>query len=206
MSRVVECSNIFAVSCYRADATNTNGRAFYSNASCYRADARNTIWRGSYHAWSQKYSSIATIWLCRWTRCCYRAHWHGMVVYNWWCDVDFHFWTLCKLLCCNVDGWNMQTYLYYLDEEATAISIRSVDESEMLAWWTRVRECEAVQSTKKWKCCDSRYLSAFMWNRMAHQINNNSRVLRTLYVHEDHWALLQSMSMQSVSITTEYAL
>jgi len=27
----------------------------------------------------------------------------------------------------------MQTYLYYLDEEATAISIRSVDESEMLA-------------------------------------------------------------------------
>ena len=31
------------VSCYRADATNTNGRAFYSNASCYRADARNTI-------------------------------------------------------------------------------------------------------------------------------------------------------------------
>ena len=149
MSRVVECSNIFAVSCYRADATNTNGRAFYSNASCYRADARNTIWRGSYHAWSQKYSSIATMWLCRWTRCCYRAHWHGMVVYNWWCDVDFHFRTLCKLLCCNVDGWNMQTYLYYLDEEATAISIRSVD------------EC-------------------------AHQINNNSRVLRTLHVDEDH--------------------
>ena len=93
-----------------------------------------------------------------------------------------------------------------LCEEATAISIRSVDESEMLAWWTRVRECEAVQSTKKWKCCDSRYLSAFMWNRGAHQINNNSRVLRTLYVHEDHWALLQSMSMRALSIATEHAL
>ena len=113
------------VSCYRADATNTNGRAFYSNASCYRADARNTIWR-------QKYSSIATMWLCRWTRCCYRAHWHGMVVYNWWCDVDFHFWTLCKLLCCNADSWNMQAYLHYVDEKATAICIRRIDKAQML--------------------------------------------------------------------------
>ena len=31
--------------------------------------------------------------------------------------------TLCKLLCFDADSWNMQTYLHYLDEEATAISL-----------------------------------------------------------------------------------
>jgi len=54
-----------------------------------------------------------------------------------------------------------------------------VNESEMLAWWTM------------WN------LPAFTWNRGSHQNNNNSRVLRTLHVDEDHLAQLQSMSMRS---------
>ena len=45
-----------------------------------------------------------------------------------------------------------------------------------------------------------------MGNRRAHQINNISRVLQTLHVDEDHWALLQSMSMRALSIATEHAL
>ena len=79
---------------------------------------------------------IAMQWHCRWTRCCYKAHWHGMVVYEWWFYVDCHFWTLCKLLCCNADGWNMQTYLYYLDNVAM-LAVQSTK---------KFRECEAVES------------------------------------------------------------
>ena len=152
--------------------------AFYSKASCYRADARNTSARGSYHAWFWKCFNIAMQWHCRWTRCCYRAHWHGMVVYEWWCDVDCHFWTLCKLLCCNADGWNMQTYFQYLDKEATAIGIGKVDESAKLASRTRVKPLLAVPE-ERWNRCNSQHLSSFTWHRIAHQINDNFRVLRT---------------------------
>ena len=103
-----------------------------------------------------------------------------MVVYNWWCHVDFHFWTLCKLLCCNADGWNMQTYFQYLDKEATAIGIGKVDESAKLASRTRVKPLLAVQK-ERWNRCNSQHLTSFTSHRIAHQINDNFRVLRTLH-------------------------
>ena len=50
------------------------------------------------------------------------------------------------------------------------------DESEMLASCSRVTSHS--KSWQQWTGYDLRYLPGFIWNRGAHQINNNSRVLR----------------------------
>ena len=103
-----------------------------------------------------------------------------MVVYKWWCNVDCHLWTLCILLYCNADSWNMQKYFQYLDKEATAIGIANIDESAKLASRTRVKSLLAVPK-ERWKRCNSQHLTSFTCHRIAHQINDNFRVLRTLH-------------------------
>ena len=92
-----------------------------------------------------------------------------MVVYKWWCNVDCHLWTLCILLYCNADSWNMQKYFQYLDKEATAIGIANIDESAKLASRTRVKPLLAVQK-ERWNRCNSQHLTSFTCHRIAHQI------------------------------------
>ena len=74
----------------------------------------------------------------------------------------------------------MQKYFQYLDKEATAIGIANIDESAKLASRTRVKSLLAVPK-ERWNRSNSQHLTSFTCHRIAHQINDNFRVLRTLH-------------------------
>ena len=74
----------------------------------------------------------------------------------------------------------MQKDFQYLDKEATAIGIANIDESAKLP--SRTRAIPGLELWNRWNRCNSQHLTSFTCHRIAHQINDNFRVLRKAYM------------------------